>query len=148
MLATVVNGLAILLLAGESLMVLVFSTVYVGAIAILFLFVAIFITPESPRLRFVPLLPAVGFTLIFLFFSLEPILSLFHSPRLPLDLSANYVDFLDFLGSTSPLYQFGVLLFTQYFVSTLLVSLVLFSSMVGAIALALPPVSPGSLPSP
>lgn len=137
MLFAVLNSLVLLFGAGEELMALILLTVYVGAIAILFLFVALFINPETPRLRLVLLLPAVGVTLVLLFVALNsPFVLLFSPAHLP---ASPYVDFVDLLGHAPIFYQFGILLFKYYFFSTFLVSLILLSAMIGTILLAFPP---------
>lgn len=137
MLFAVLNSLALLFGSGEELMALILLTVYVGAIAILFLFVALFVNPETPRLRLVLLLPTVGITLVFLFMALNYPLTLFFIPVYHSD--SSYVDFVDFLGYAPIFYQFGILLFKYYFFSTFVVSLILLAAMVGTILLAFPP---------
>jgi NADH-quinone oxidoreductase subunit J len=138
MLCAILNSLVLLFLNGEELMALIFLTVYVGAISILFLFVAIFINPESPRLRLALPLPVAAATLILLFATLEPVLLLFDNPKPALHFQFAYLDFVDALGSSSLFYQFGILLFKYYYFSTILVALILFAAMIGAILLAFP----------
>jgi NADH:ubiquinone oxidoreductase subunit 6 (subunit J) len=138
MLCAILNSLVLLFLNGEELMALIFLTVYVGAISILFLFVAIFINPESPRLRLSLPLPVAAVTLVLLFASLEPVLLVFDNSKPALEFQFAYLDFVDALGSFSLFYQFGVLLFKYYYFSTTLVALILFAAMIGAILLAFP----------
>jgi NADH:ubiquinone oxidoreductase subunit 6 (subunit J) len=139
MLGAVVNGLFLLLAAGESLMVFIFLTVYVGAISILFLFVAIFVNPESPRLRFTALFPIMSLVFLFILFGVELLLAPFNLSRLSLDSGFAFLDFVDLIGFHPFFYQFGGLLFGQFFFSTFMVGLILFASMIGAIALSLTP---------
>lgn len=138
MLCAILNSLMLLFINGEELMALIFLTVYVGAISILFLFVAIFINPESPRLRLALLLPVAAVTLALLFATLEPILVLFGDLKPAPHSGKTYIDFVDSFGSVSLFYQFGILLFKYYYFSTFLVALILFVAMVGAILLAFP----------
>nr|YP_010322990.1 NADH dehydrogenase subunit 6 [Keratoisidinae sp. ANT-29]UKP87776.1 NADH dehydrogenase subunit 6 [Keratoisidinae sp. ANT-29] len=121
-----VNAAVMFISLGLDYIGLIFVIVYVGAIAILFLFVIMLIqqpnkVDSQDHSHFLP----VGLSVIFLFYSL-----LTNSPKY----ISNPV-----IGSRTNIGAIGSHLYTTYYELVLVASLVLLVAMVGAILLAKPP---------
>nr|YP_010322617.1 NADH dehydrogenase subunit 6 [Acrophytum claviger]UKP87179.1 NADH dehydrogenase subunit 6 [Acrophytum claviger] len=124
-----VNAAVMFISLGLDYIGLIFIIVYVGAIAILFLFVIMLIqqpnkVDSQDHSHFLP----VGLSVIFLFYSL-----LTNSPKY----ISNPV-----IGSKTNIGAIGSHLYTTYYDLVLIASLVLLVAMIGAILLAKQPNSP------
>nr|YP_010323292.1 NADH dehydrogenase subunit 6 [Anthomastus grandiflorus]UKP88427.1 NADH dehydrogenase subunit 6 [Anthomastus grandiflorus] len=124
-----VNAAVMIISLGLNYIGLIFIIVYVGAIAILFLFVIMLIqqpnkVDSQDHSHFLP----VGLSVIFLFYSL-----LTNSPKY----ISNPV-----IGSRTNIGAIGSHLYTTYYELVLVASLVLLVAMVGAILLAKQPNTP------
>nr|YP_010591404.1 NADH dehydrogenase subunit 6 [Clavularia crassa]UEK21384.1 NADH dehydrogenase subunit 6 [Clavularia crassa] len=124
-----VNAAVMFISLGLDYIGLIFIIVYVGAIAILFLFVIMLIqqpnkVDSQDHSHFLP----VGLSIIFLFYTL-----LTNSPRY----IGNPV-----IGSRTNIEAIGSHLYTIYYELVLIASLVLLVAMIGAILLAKQPSSP------
>ena len=124
-----VNAAVMFISLGLDYIGLIFIIVYVGAIAILFLFVIMLIqqpnkVDSQDHSHFLP----VGLSVIFLFYSL-----LTNSPKY----ISNPV-----IGSKTNIGAIGSHLYTTYYELVLIASLVLLVAMIGAILLAKQPNSP------
>jgi len=133
---------AILLYFGFEFLAMVFLIVYVGAIAVLFLFVVMmlnirFIPWVKKDLRFAPL----GFLVLALFLSLFLVVVLFFETdnyySLYSENSSYYSSFFWMLSASENTEMLGTLLFTSYGYPFLLAGYALFVAMVGAIVLTL-----------
>lgn len=131
---------AILLYLGCEFLAMVFLIVYVGAIAVLFLFVVMmlnirFIPWLKKDLRFAPL----GFLILALFLSLFlfVILHLESDNYYSLSESSSNASFFWLLSAAENTEMLGTLLFTSYGYPFLLAGYALFIAMVGAIVLTL-----------
>ena len=141
------NVSALLILVEGDVLGLLFLIVYVGAIAVLFLFVVIILDLKRRSLssdQFIPIFPSVlilGFVFFFEFFLIlirrAPI-----DESLLLPLSNSSWEFFNWflsLDSFSPLVPLGQILYTSYVISFLIGGLVLLIALVGALILTLPP---------
>lgn len=118
---------------------LLFVLVYVGAIAVLFLFVVMMLDIKVTKYEndFLIYLP-IGSFLGIIFF-LEVFLT-FHEnfvPFSPLTTRELYVNWLDSMDSLSNLEVLGQLLYTYYFFYFLIAGIILLLAMIGAIVLTL-----------
>lgn len=130
-----VNAAVMFISLGLDYIGLIFIIVYVGAIAILFLFVIMLIqqpnkVDSQDHSHFLP----VGLSVIFLFYSL-----LTNSPK--------YIN-NPIIGSRTNIGAIGSHLYTTYYELVLIASLVLLVAMIGALLLAKQPNSPSLHNSP
>ena len=143
------NAAGLLVLVGLDFFALLFLVVYVGAIAVLFLFVVMMLNIRiseisEKRLRYLP----VGGVLAVLF--LFEICILIDNDLIPLlsynientELLANYnqlsfIDWRMFLTTSHTIDALGSLLYTYYFYFFLVASLILLVAMIGAIVLTM-----------
>ena len=132
-----VSGL--LFLIESDVLAILFVVVYIGAIAILFLFVIIILDLKSSvfsRNRIIPILPS---TLFLLFRFLATLLN-----REFIDVVNHclvirkHESWLFYLDNNNPLGSFGQLLYSFYFMELLFVGLILLVALIGAVVLTLP----------
>ena len=135
------HGAALLLLLGLDFFATTFLVVYVGAIAVLFLFVVMMLNInlaeiQERRLRYLPVGGILGFLfilegLVIVDVDLVPLLS--YSG----DLLGNvhWTDWTEYVVHVSNTHTMGRLLYTYYGVYFLMASLILLVAMVGAIVL-------------
>lgn len=131
------NTSAMLLLVGVDFFSMVFLVVYVGAIAVLFLFVVMMLhikinEKTEKKLKYIPLGLALG--LLFLF----QILSITEKESLPI--LAHFPSFenvMEDAKSTSNIQNIGYILYTHNALHFILASLILFVAMLGAIVLTI-----------
>jgi NADH:ubiquinone oxidoreductase subunit 6 (subunit J) len=137
---TFFNVSGLLLLLEVEFLAMVFLVVYVGAIAILFLFVVMMlnikITRDSNDLfRYLPIGIIIG--LIFLM-EIFLITSKDYVPLLDTDLSSiGFIEWTKTINSTSNAEVIGQLMYTYYFYFFLAASISLLVSMIGAIVLVM-----------
>jgi NADH:ubiquinone oxidoreductase subunit 6 (subunit J) len=134
------NGAGLLLLLDLDFFALLFLVVYVGAIAVLFLFVVMMLHPtlaevQERRLRYLPVGGLLG-----LLFLLEMVI-IVDTELLPLwappSLTLSWTPWMEVLQPRPPLQALGQVLYTEYVVDFLLASGILLVAMVGAILLTL-----------
>jgi NADH-quinone oxidoreductase subunit J len=128
------NAAGLFVMVGAEFIGMILVIVYVGAVAVLFLFVVMMLGVSFSELRkgamhYVPIGMAIGAVLLFefsaLFFAWE------FSPEALVNLSTPTANFED-VGNTRAL---GQVLYTDYVVPFQLAGLVLFVAMIGAIVL-------------
>lgn len=134
------NAAVLLVLLGLDFFALIFLVVYIGAIAVLFLFVVMMLHIKlteihEKKLRYLPL---GGLVLIVFLFQVSilldnSIIALFSFP----EISLKYNDYLNYLDTASNIEALGEILYTYYFIYFLLASLILLVAMIGAILLTL-----------
>jgi NADH:ubiquinone oxidoreductase subunit 6 (subunit J) len=132
------HGAALLLLLGLDFFAMTFLVVYVGAIAVLFLFVVMMLNinlseMQERRLRYLPVSGLLGLlfvleSLVILDVDLVPLVG-----DISIDLS--WTDWTSTLGEVTNMYTMGRLLYTMYGAHFLVASLILLVAMVGAIVL-------------
>ena len=134
------HGAALLLLLGLDFFAMTFLVVYVGAIAVLFLFVVMMLNInvaelQERRLRYLPMGGVLGLLfvlegLVILDVDLVPLL---YSSVDMTDLA--WTDWTTTLGEVTNMHTIGRLLYTYYGLYFLVASLILLVAMVGAIVL-------------
>jgi NADH-ubiquinone oxidoreductase chain 6 len=141
------NSSGLLLLLGLDFFAMIFLVVYVGAIAVLFLFVVMMLNIKlaeinEKKLRYLPVGGVLGLLFLFEIFliidnDLIPFL-ISENPQLLKELSANNFIEWSFLTNTSTtLEAIGQCLYTFYFYFFLVASLILLVAMIGAIVLTM-----------
>jgi NADH-quinone oxidoreductase subunit J len=135
-----VNGALLLLLLGIEFLPILFIIVYVGAIAILFLFVVMLLNIKMVEIqenatRYAPLGFIIGLVFLYqIYYLITSELSTITSSSI--DLVGRVNDYKDVVTVTN-IEQIGSVLYTDYWVYFLVSSLVLLVAMVGAITLCL-----------
>lgn len=131
------NISAILLLLGVDFLAIIFWIVYVGAIAILFIFVIKLINIKIVELfdnssRYLPVGFFIGFILFFeLFLYINSFTSLLDS-----GFDINSYDYTNVYKSTN-IELLGQILYTDYWLNLIIASIILLVAMIGAILLTL-----------
>jgi|SaaInlV_200m_DNA_6_1039755.scaffolds.fasta_scaffold00098_13 NADH-quinone oxidoreductase subunit J len=134
------NASGLLILLHAEFFAMIFLVVYVGAIAVLFLFVVMMLNIKMVELqenlmRFLPLGGVMGLIFLFELLSVLGGSVKFHST---IDSSSyEYVSWVDALLKISNIESLGVVLYTYYYHLFLLSGLILFVAMVGAIILTM-----------
>ena len=142
------NSAGLLILLGLDFFAMVFLVVYVGAIAVLFLFVVMMLNIKlaeisERKLRYVPIggflgLLFLGEMILIVNNDLIPWLG---SPEMwtvsPQTSPGPWVSWAQLLEAVTPLESIGVLLYTYYFYFFIVASLILLVAMLGAIVLTL-----------
>nr|YP_009317236.1 NADH dehydrogenase subunit 6 [Palpitomonas bilix]BAV82404.1 NADH dehydrogenase subunit 6 [Palpitomonas bilix] len=135
------NSTAILLLLQAEFLATVFLIVYVGAIAVLFLFIVMMlniqkIKEKKPNFNYF----LIGFLIIFSF--LSQLFETFNINIIPLVLDSNnfylnnnYIDWSLYLVHTTNLHLIGQVLYTNYFYLFLVAGLILLVAMIASIVL-------------
>ena len=142
------NSAGLLLLLGLDFFAMIFLVVYVGAIAVLFLFVVMMLNVKlaevnEKRLRYLPIGGLLGFL-----FLLE-IFLIVDNDLIPL-IAANtdffkenvlykvtFVQWFQLTDTYTNIESIGLLIYTYYFLFFLLASLILLVAMIGAIVLTM-----------
>jgi len=127
------NASLLLLLLGLEFLPILFIIVYVGAIAIIFLFVVMLLNIKLVEIsenatRYAPIGTIVG--LVFLY----EIMRIFNLETIEKDM--NSIDYTNIFQETN-IKLIGQLLYTEYWIYFIVSSLILLVSMVGAIVLCL-----------
>jgi NADH-quinone oxidoreductase subunit J len=131
LIAVFVNGSGLLLLSGLEFLSLVLLVVYVGAIAVLFLFIVMMMNLKTVELR-QSLLSYYPFGLMVLVIFFLQLLYLFDDLWF---VGTEYVDWTVFFFQELNVKQIGQVLYTYYGVPFLLSSYLLLVGMIGAIYL-------------
>ncbi len=132
------NTSAILLLLGVDFFAMIFLVVYVGAIAVLFLFVVMMLNIKiaemnEKKLRYLPLGILVGFLFLF------QILYIIDKETIPL-LSPTTISFISWkndIHTDTNIQSIGNALYTHNGFHFILASIILFIAMIGAIVLTM-----------
>ena len=131
------NAAVLLLLVGVEFLPLLFVIVYVGAIAILFLFVVMLLNIKLVEIaenttRYVPIGILTGLVFLYsIYFGLD-----FFKDSISVDSDLFTNEFTTIISEIN-IVQFSELLYTEYWVLFLTSSLILLVSMLGAIVLCL-----------
>jgi NADH:ubiquinone oxidoreductase subunit 6 (subunit J) len=145
------NSAGLLLLLETEFLAMLFLIVYVGAIAILFLFVVMMLNVRVTELKesILRYLPIGGLILILFFFEVlsiinEDLVPFFSASNLNLNNQLfllqpelNLVVWGNTINPTTNIEAIGELLFTYYFYAFLMASLILLVAMIGAILLTI-----------
>lgn len=128
---TFFNAAGLFVLIGAEYLAMTLVIVYVGAVAVLFLFVVMMMNVDFAKWRegFSKQLPAALLVAAFLFINLG---SIFYASRLSIPVSNN--DEVQVLTNTEAI---GMVLYTDYAIIFLIAGLVLLVAMIGAIVLTL-----------
>jgi NADH:ubiquinone oxidoreductase subunit 6 (subunit J) len=141
------NAAGLLVLLGLDFFAMIFLVVYVGAIAVLFLFVVMMLNIKlaeinEKRLRYLPIGGLLG--LLFLFEVLlivdNDLIPLLYYDNIGAILEYQQLDFVNWLGSVhtvTNIQALGNLIYTYYFYFFLMASLILLVAMIGAIVLTM-----------
>jgi len=140
------NAAGLLVLLGLDFFAMIFLVVYVGAIAVLFLFVVMMLNIKiaeinEKRLRYLPIGGVLG--LLFLF----EVLLIVDNDLIPLLLyntesflefqNSSFVNWSENLQTVTNIHAIGNLVYTYYFYFFLLSSLILLVAIIGAIVLTM-----------
>lgn len=138
------NSAGLLILLGLDFFAMIFLVVYVGAIAVLFLFVVMMLNIKlaeinEKKLRYLPIGGLLGLLFLFEIFlivdnDLIPLLD----PTLAAHLSGvDFVEWSTLLSTVPNIEAVGQCLYTYYFYFFLVASLILLVAMIGAIVLTM-----------
>ena len=132
------NASALLLLLGVEFLAIIFWIVYVGAIAILFIFVIKLINIKIVELldnssRYLPVGFIIGLILLFELYIYIDSYSERDLDSIILILSSSFTNILNYTN----IELLGLILYTDYWLNLILASLILLIAMIGAIILTL-----------
>lgn len=135
------NAAGVLLLLGADFLALLFLVVYVGAVAILFLFVVMMLDLKTSEmedgiLAFTPVGASIGG--VFLYLLVDGLSSwfAFATPGAA-DGVTSFTSYVDLVDATSTIQRLGAVLYTDFVVYFLIAGALLLLAMVGAILLTL-----------
>ncbi len=142
------NSAGLLLLLGLDFFAMIFLVVYVGAIAVLFLFVVMMLNVKlaeinEKRLRYLPIGGLLGFLFLLEIFlivdnDLIPLIGgNTDSLRIDALCQVSLVQWFQLTDTYSNIESIGLLIYTYYFLFFLLASLILLVAMIGAIVLTM-----------
>jgi len=142
------NSAGLLILLGLDFFAMIFMVVYVGAIAVLFLFVVMMLNIKlaeisERKLRYVPIGGFLGLLFLgeMILIVINDLIPWLGSPDLWVQgaqtSAGPWVSWAQLLEAVTPLESIGVLLYTYYFYFFILASLILLVAMLGAIVLTL-----------
>ena len=122
-----------MVLGAEFLSLLIFI-VYIGAIAVMFLFVIMMLNVKVVELRsfYLKYIPVGIFIILFFFFEIYIYIYYEFFYYFNDFFYVNWVNFLDFKGN---IYLLGSIIYSNYFILFLFLALILFISMLGSIIL-------------
>jgi NADH-quinone oxidoreductase subunit J len=130
------NTSAILLIIGAEFMSMILLVVYVGAIAVLFLFVVMMLNIRMVDVNEKFLLYFPVTVSVILLFGIEVSL-LMHNSESSYNLTSYHLDWLESVYAISNLHVIGSILYTYYFHLFLTAGFVLLIAMIGCISLTL-----------
>lgn len=140
------NASGLLLLLGLDFFAMIFLVVYVGAIAVLFLFVVMMLNIKQTEireniLRYFPVGGFIGFIFFLEIFvgignDLLPFLYFQEEKNLNLE-SLNYISWFNFQSQLNNIEAIGHILYTDYVILFIISSFILLIAMIGAIVLTL-----------
>jgi len=131
------NAAGLLFLLGVEFLALVFVVVYVGAIAVLFLFCCMMLNIRSEEVKFMVFsyLPISSFLGFFALFELFQILGSF-LPKIAV-YTGGYVNWANSFFAVSNIHAIAAVLYSFYFFPFVVASLILLVAMIGSILLTL-----------
>ena len=140
------NAAGLLVLLGLDFFAMIFLVVYVGAIAVLFLFVVMMLNIKiaeinEKRIRYLPIGGVLG--LLFLFETLLIVdndlipLLFYNTENLVEFQNLNFIDWSENLQTVTNIQAIGNLVYTYYFYFFLMSSIILLIAMIGAIVLTM-----------
>ena len=127
------TSIIFMVLGAEFLSLLIFI-VYIGAIAVMFLFVIMMLNVKVVELRsfYLKYIPVGIFIILFFFFEIYIYIYYEFFYYFNDFFYVNWVNFLDFKGN---IYLLGSIIYSNYFILFLFLALILFISMLGSIIL-------------
>ena len=144
------NAAGLLILLGLDFFAMIFLVVYVGAIAVLFLFVVMMLNIKlaeinEKKLRYLPIGGLLGILFLFEMFlivdnDLIPLLSnntVTNKQTITQIYSLDFTDWCVILETVTNINAVGTLIYTYYFYFFLIASLILLVAMIGAIVLTM-----------
>ena len=141
------NAAGLLLLLGLDFFAMIFLVVYVGAIAVLFLFVVMMLNIKlaeinEKRLRYLPIGGVLGIlflveVLLLVDNDLIPLLFYDNMQAILEFKNLNFIDWSTTIQTSTNIQAIGNLLYTYYFYFFLVASLILLVAMIGAIVLTM-----------
>ncbi len=149
------NAAGLLILLGLDFFAMIFLVVYVGAIAVLFLFVVMMLNIKlaeinEKKLRYLPVGGLLGILFLFEIFlivnnDLVPVFNMndklnnfaLHPNLISTNQYIQFTDWCSILDTIPNIQAIGMLVYTYYFYFFLMASLILLVSMIGAIVLTM-----------
>lgn len=144
------NAAGLLILLGLDFFAMIFLVVYVGAIAVLFLFVVMMLNIKlaeinEKKLRYLPIGGLLGILFLFEMFlivdnDLIPLLSnsqVINVQNITQIYTLDFIDWSTILETVTNINAVGQLIYTYYFYFFLIASLILLVAMIGAIVLTM-----------
>jgi NADH-ubiquinone oxidoreductase chain 6 len=141
------NSAGLLILLGLDFFAMIFLVVYVGAIAVLFLFVVMMLNIKlaeinEKKLRYLPIGGLLGLLFLFEIFlivdnDLIPFLASTNSAVLPHYSAIDFTNWSNSIETINNIEAIGLVVYTYYFYFFLMASLILLVAMIGAIVLTM-----------
>lgn len=138
------NAAGLLILLGLDFFAMIFIVVYVGAIAVLFLFVVMMLNIKlaeinEKKLRYFPIGGLIGILFLFEIFLIidNDLIPLLPSYNISNFLVIDFIEWSNFLNSVTNIEAIGQIVYTYYFYFFILASLILLVAMIGAIVLTM-----------
>lgn len=141
MILSFVSAVCLLILLESEFMALIFIVIYIGAIAVLFLFVVMMLNLKiidsiKDVLKYFPISNFIGFFILF-----EVLVSFYNNFKLnPYSesfLYNSYINWFDKIDSISDIKSIGQIVYTHYVVQFLVAGLILLIAVLGAVVLTL-----------
>lgn len=138
------NSAGMLILLGLDFFAMIFIVVYVGAIAVLFLFVVMMLNIKlaeinEKKLRYLPIGGLLGILFLFEIFLIidNDLIPLLYDQNFKIFSSLDFTEWAFIIESDTNIEAIGGLIYTYYFLFFLLASLILLVAMIGAIVLTM-----------
>lgn len=141
------NAAGLLVLLGLDFFAMIFLVVYVGAIAVLFLFVVMMLNIKiaeinEKRLRYLPIGGVLGILFLFEVLlivdnDLIPLLFYDNAQAISENQNLNFANWINNVETITNIQAVGNLVYTYYFYFFLMASLILLVAMIGAIVLTM-----------
>lgn len=138
------NSAGLLILLGLDFFAMTFLVVYVGAIAVLFLFVVMMLNIKlaeinEKKLRYLPIGGLLGFLFLFEIFLIvdNDLIPRVEKSQDPLLMTQDFTDWSSLVDRVPNIEAVGELLYTYYFYFFIVASLILLVAMIGAIVLTM-----------
>lgn len=133
------NAAGLFILLSKEFLAIIFMIVYVGAIAILFLFVIMMLNIKIVELNenLFRYLPLGGFIGVIFLLEILLVIEKELGPEIPSNLAYEYIEWDKHIVDFTNIEQIGQVLYTNYFYAFIIASLILLVAMIGAIVLTL-----------
>ena len=133
------NAAGLFILLSTEFLAIIFMIVYVGAIAILFLFVIMMLNIRIVELNenLLRYLPLGGFIGIIFLLEILLVIEKELGSEIPANLAYDYINWDKHIVDFTNIEQIGQLLYTNYFFAFIIAGLILLVAMIGAIVLTL-----------